>query len=118
MTRTMLTLAACFAFSCLAWSAAVASEAPPQPPTTTAAAAGEVPRGATARCVDGTWSSSAQRRGTCSGHGGLETWFGKPPKKATGRCKDGTYTKSASTQGACSGHGGVAFWLEKTRPKP
>jgi beta-lactamase superfamily II metal-dependent hydrolase len=32
------------------------------------------PAGATARCVDGTWSSSQNRSGTCSWHGGVWYW--------------------------------------------
>ena len=34
-----------------------------------------VPRGATARCVDGTYSFSKNRRGTCSHHGGVSRWL-------------------------------------------
>lgn len=33
------------------------------------------PRGATARCVDGTYSFSQNRRGTCSHHGGVAQWL-------------------------------------------
>ncbi|MFW2171760.1 DUF3761 domain-containing protein [Acinetobacter baumannii] len=33
------------------------------------------PRGATARCGDGTWSFSQNTRGTCSGHGGVASWL-------------------------------------------
>ena len=33
------------------------------------------PRGATARCVDGTYSFSQNRRGTCSHHGGVAKWL-------------------------------------------
>ena len=33
------------------------------------------PRGATARCVDGTYSFSKNRRGTCSHHGGVAKWL-------------------------------------------
>ncbi|MDA4906579.1 DUF3761 domain-containing protein [Acinetobacter baumannii] len=33
------------------------------------------PAGATAQCRDGTWSFSQNRRGTCSGHGGVATWL-------------------------------------------
>lgn len=33
------------------------------------------PNGATAQCRDGTYSHSANRRGTCSHHGGVATWF-------------------------------------------
>ncbi len=34
-----------------------------------------VPQGATARCVDGTYSFSRNRRGTCSHHGGVAQWL-------------------------------------------
>jgi hypothetical protein len=34
-----------------------------------------VPAGATARCADGTYSFSQNRRGTCSHHGGVADWL-------------------------------------------
>jgi hypothetical protein len=34
-----------------------------------------VPAGATAECRDGTFSFSANHRGTCSHHGGVKQWF-------------------------------------------
>lgn len=33
------------------------------------------PAGATAKCEDGTYSFSQNRRGTCSGHGGVASWL-------------------------------------------
>lgn len=33
------------------------------------------PAGATAQCVDGTYSMSQHRQGTCSGHGGVARWL-------------------------------------------
>ncbi|PYY39396.1 hypothetical protein DEJ32_08725 [Curtobacterium sp. MCPF17_046] len=33
------------------------------------------PSGATAKCVDGNYSFSQSRRGTCSGHGGVAAWL-------------------------------------------
>jgi hypothetical protein len=33
------------------------------------------PAGATAQCVDGTYSFSQSRRGTCSYHGGVAVWL-------------------------------------------
>ena len=34
-----------------------------------------VPQGASARCGDGTYSFSQNRRGTCSHHGGVSEWL-------------------------------------------
>jgi hypothetical protein len=34
-----------------------------------------VPSGASAQCRDGTYSFSQSRRGTCSHHGGVSSWF-------------------------------------------
>jgi hypothetical protein len=36
---------------------------------------GNIPAGASARCGDGTYSFSQSRRGTCSRHGGVNTWY-------------------------------------------
>ena len=36
---------------------------------------GSVPPGATALCADGTYSSSEDRRGTCSHQGGVSRWL-------------------------------------------
>ena len=90
-------------------------------PLFTGAAAAQAPKGATAKCKDGTYSTAKTTRGACSQHGGVETWLGADakgaPADATGQCKDGSYTTAASKQGACSGHGGVATWFAD-RPTP
>ena len=36
----------------------------------------QAPAGATAACGDGTYSHAASRRGACSGHNGIKTWYG------------------------------------------
>lgn len=33
------------------------------------------PSGATAKCYDGSWSFSENHRGTCSHHGGVQSWL-------------------------------------------
>jgi hypothetical protein len=66
----------------------------------------------TAKCRDGSFSYSATRSGTCSGHGGVAEWLA--PSSATAKCNDGTFSTSASRQGACSSHGGVSEWLTQT----
>jgi Protein of unknown function (DUF3761) len=65
-------------------------DAPPPPPPTTAAAAPEAPApeapapdvpaddhpaGATAKCVDGTYSYAAHHQGACSHHHGVAEWY-------------------------------------------
>jgi len=37
------------------------------------------PAGASARCKDGTYSSSQHRSGTCSKHGGVQDWLRSLP---------------------------------------
>lgn len=37
------------------------------------------PAGASARCKDGTYSSSQRRSGTCSGHKGVQEWLKNLP---------------------------------------
>jgi hypothetical protein len=36
---------------------------------------GKAPKGATAKCRDGSYSFSQNHRGTCSRHGGVESWL-------------------------------------------
>lgn len=76
------------------------------------ALAQDPPASATAKCRDGTYSTSVSRRGACSNHGGVAEWL--VPADATAICRDGTYSFSTSRQGSCSNHGGVAAWLEDT----
>jgi hypothetical protein len=33
------------------------------------------PKGSTAKCKDGTYSTAATRDAACTGHGGIETWY-------------------------------------------
>jgi len=111
-----LTLAIVLALAVLPLaSTSVVSSASEHPASSSAPSSfGDIPRDATALCVDNTWSSSKKRSGACSSHGGIKTWLGKPPKGTMARCKDGTYSKSTG-QGTCSSHGGVAYPLKEPK---
>ena len=103
-----LRLAACIlALACAEQPAPAARGATDTVPTVSTVSSSDSPppRDATARCKDGSYSTSRTKRGTCSGHGGVSTWY------ITGICNDGTVTKARTSQGACSGHGGVKEWL-------
>jgi hypothetical protein len=52
-----------------------ATQPPATEPPATAAPAPQAPAGATAICVDGTYSFSQTRSGTCSHHGGVAQWL-------------------------------------------
>jgi Protein of unknown function (DUF3761) len=82
-------------------------------PATLAAQQRQPPPNATARCKDGTYSTSKTARGTCSGHNGVAEWLA--PADATARCIDGTYSTITARRGTCSGHGGVAAWIATAR---
>jgi hypothetical protein len=47
--------------------------------TTSSSGTAGTSSGATAQCVDGTYSYSQHRSGTCSHHGGVERWINPPP---------------------------------------
>jgi len=76
------------------------------PSTHEASAKTHHPKGATAKCTDGTYSMSESTTGSCSGHGGVAKWYAKA------RCNDGTLWMHSSKRGACSGHQGVAEWIK------
>ena len=76
-----------------------------------------MPKTATARCGDSTWSKAASQQGACSSHGGVAKWFGKAPNNMTARCNDGEYWTNEERRGACSQHGGVAFWVSGKKSK-
>jgi len=106
------------------------------PAQTAAAPGGPAPADATAKCKDGSYSTSSSHRGACKGHGGVSDWLADrktktspvaPPPAATAakttvpagasgdataQCKDGSYSHSQHHRGACSKHGGVQQWLK------
>ena len=94
-----------------------AQKAPAKPAAAKAKNEMRMPRTATARCGDSTWSKAASQQGACSSHGGVAKWFGKAPAGMTARCSDGEYWTNEERRGACSQHGGVAFWVGKAKSK-
>ena len=93
--------------------AAGAQKPAAKPPAAKAKNEMRMPRTATARCADSTWSKAASQQGACSSHGGVAKWFGKAPANVTARCSDGEYWTNEERRGACSQHGGVAFWVKE-----
>jgi Protein of unknown function (DUF3761) len=103
----------------LALPATLSAQKPAAKPAAATKAKNEMrmPRNATARCSDSTWSKAASQQGACSSHGGVAKWFGKAPANMTARCSDGEYWTNEERRGACSQHGGVAFWSKTKKAK-
>ena len=100
-------------------------------------AAQSKPANATAQCKDGTYSTAKSKRGACSGHGGIQTWFADQEATPKSDAKaGGTSTKSAAkdtgaatkettksagkaaTGGASAAAGGGTAAANAVKPRP
>ena len=114
LVDTVRVLALTFA---LAAPASLAAQKAATKPATKEKNEMRMPKKATARCADSTWSKADAQQGACSSHGGVAKWFGKAPANMTARCSDGEYWTNEEHRGACSQHGGVAFWVAGKKAK-
>lgn len=81
----------------LAWSVAAALAL--ALPAGIAAQATTKPADATGECKDGTFSTAASKRGACSGHGGIKTWYADAKSDTKAASKDAAKdTKAASKE--------------------
>jgi len=71
-------------------------------PAVAAAQAKTKPADATAECKDGTYSTAKSKRGACSGHGGIATWYADEgaAKKAEKETKTAAKTAEKDTKAA------------------
>src|SRR5262245_29491625 len=60
---------------------------------------------ATGACKDGTFSTETSKRGACSGHGGVKTWFADESKTDAKSAKDATKSVGKSTKDAAKATG-------------
>lgn len=83
-----------------------------------AKAPASAPAGTTGQCNDGSYSSSAEKSGACSGHGGVKKWFGATAATTgSGPAHEGSSSakpsKSKIEKDSASGGGSGQVWVNK-----
>ena len=84
MRRVLMVWGVAVVICCGVGSTAAAQS---EPPTARARSTPKVlapPKGATANCIDGSYSTSTNQKTACSAHGGIHTWLRTGPAKVSG----------------------------------
>jgi len=68
-----------------------------------ATAPADAPAGSTAQCKDGSFYSGDTKKGACSGHKGIKTWYGAEPAKDDTKAEKKTKKEKAEEKKADAG---------------
>lgn len=76
-----------------------------------AQAPASAPVGTTGLCKDGSFYSGASKKGACSGHKGLKTWYGASKAASAPAAASGAPSPAAATKGAAPAGAPGQVWV-------